>query len=326
MLVFLFRPQLRDESATAWYRPSKALRSEDALLRLQQCEERTMPTIAVATDFSTRSDRALRRAGLLGLRCELDLLLIHAVDDDQPDSLIETKRDQAEELLSELQTTFTVDLRLRTEIAVPVGRPYDEIPKAAAAAGADLIVMGPHRQQLLRDAVRSTTVERVISGSPVPVLVANSFPTSVYKRALIATALDEASAAMVRSVTALPYLSGADFELLHVYDSLARSAQARSFTTSEDDEAALVEEKFDIQRRLQEFARECAWAAQCKLTARSARAPAGMEILTVAEEGSADLVVVARSEKGAIEAAFTGRASQTVLREASVDVLVAPGT
>ncbi|WP_262271421.1 universal stress protein [Microvirga yunnanensis] len=39
--------------------------------------------ILAATDFSTRSQRAVRRAGLLARDCGAELTLVHVVDDDQ---------------------------------------------------------------------------------------------------------------------------------------------------------------------------------------------------------------------------------------------------
>lgn len=43
-----------------------------------------MQRIVAATDFSSRSDRAVRRAGLLAREFDAQLTLLHVVDDDQP--------------------------------------------------------------------------------------------------------------------------------------------------------------------------------------------------------------------------------------------------
>ena len=57
--------------------------------------------ILVATDFSTRSQRALRRAGLLARERSAKLTLVHVVEDDQPRSLIELERREASKFLDE---------------------------------------------------------------------------------------------------------------------------------------------------------------------------------------------------------------------------------
>ena len=48
-----------------------------------------------ATDFSTRSNRALRQAGLLAQPGRDRLLVVHVVDDDQPEELIRAEKREA---------------------------------------------------------------------------------------------------------------------------------------------------------------------------------------------------------------------------------------
>jgi universal stress protein E len=57
--------------------------------------------ILAATDFSTRSQRALRRAGLLARASRAELTLAHVVDDDQPPDLVALERREAERILGE---------------------------------------------------------------------------------------------------------------------------------------------------------------------------------------------------------------------------------
>ena len=57
--------------------------------------------ILAATDFSTRAQRALRRAGLLARDTGAELALVHVVDDDQPQDLVAMERREAERILAE---------------------------------------------------------------------------------------------------------------------------------------------------------------------------------------------------------------------------------
>jgi hypothetical protein len=52
---------------------------------------------------------------------------------------------------------------------VIAGDAFDGILRIAESAKADLIVMGAHRKQLLRDILVGTTIERVIRIGPYPV-------------------------------------------------------------------------------------------------------------------------------------------------------------
>ncbi|WP_292420537.1 universal stress protein [Mesorhizobium sp.] len=55
--------------------------------------------ILAATDFSTRSQRALRRAGLLARNVAAELTLVHVVDDDQPSAIVRLETREAEDIL-----------------------------------------------------------------------------------------------------------------------------------------------------------------------------------------------------------------------------------
>lgn len=133
-----------------------------------------MSVIAVATDFSTRSDRAIRRAELLAAQAGCDLLVVHVIDEDQPQSLIHAESDACEDLLRDQQEAIAKDGRTKVTTDLRIGEAFEQIPRAATDAGAMLIVMGPHRWQAARSAFIGTTVERTVKNSPLPVLVANS--------------------------------------------------------------------------------------------------------------------------------------------------------
>jgi len=57
--------------------------------------------ILAATDFSTRSYRALREAGLLAQASGAELTIMHVIDDDQPKHLVEVESREAERILAE---------------------------------------------------------------------------------------------------------------------------------------------------------------------------------------------------------------------------------
>ncbi|TPW19656.1 MAG: hypothetical protein FD126_2470 [Elusimicrobia bacterium] len=57
-----------------------------------------------------------------------------------------------------------------------VGRPFEEIPRAAEAEGYDLIVLSEHVRNAWTDSVFGTTAERVIRKSVVSVLTVPGRP------------------------------------------------------------------------------------------------------------------------------------------------------
>ena len=90
--------------------------------------------ILAATDFSTRSQRALRRAGLLAQATGAELALVHVVDDDQPQDLIEMERREAERILAEQIGAMAEFRGVQCRPMVATGDPFDAILRTAADA------------------------------------------------------------------------------------------------------------------------------------------------------------------------------------------------
>lgn len=58
-----------------------------------------MKRIVVATDFSPRSDRAIRRATLLAKQFSAHLTLLHIIDEQRSERLVEAEREVASQIL-----------------------------------------------------------------------------------------------------------------------------------------------------------------------------------------------------------------------------------
>src|SRR5690242_13769511 len=161
-----------------------------------------MQKILAATDFSTRSNRALRQAGLLAQPAEAQLYLLHVVDDDQPDELTRMEKREAERVLTE-QANSMPELRgVPAQPMVVTGDPFDGILRVAAEIRADLIVMGTHRKQLLLDIFVGTTIERVIRKGSFPVLMVNNEAQRKYENVVVPIDMSEASAHALRTALA----------------------------------------------------------------------------------------------------------------------------
>lgn len=87
--------------------------------------------ILAATDFSTRSQRALRRAGLLARNVAAELTLVHVVDDDQPSAIVRLETREARRYLAEQMTSIAELKGLQCDFAVVTGNPFRGILNAA---------------------------------------------------------------------------------------------------------------------------------------------------------------------------------------------------
>jgi nucleotide-binding universal stress UspA family protein len=171
--------------------------------------------ILAATDFSTRSHRAVRQAGLVAQTRDAELALVHVVDDDHPKDLVEIETREAERILAE-QIGAMSELRgAKCRPMVVAGDPFDGILRAAESIEADLIVMGAHRKQLLRDIFVGTTIERVIRTGQCPVLMVNNEAQQTYEKPTAAVDMSEPSVNAIRAARRL--IGNAGITLLHAF-------------------------------------------------------------------------------------------------------------
>jgi nucleotide-binding universal stress UspA family protein len=277
----------------------------------------------VATDFSERSDRALRRATLLARQSGASLSLVHVVDDDQPERIVAVERMEAERLLAELVQTVRQTDGIPCEAEVVLADPFEGIVRAVAEKEPDLLVIGPHRRQVLRDVFVGTTAERTLRAVTCPVLMANAPPVGTYRRALVATDLSENSAAAAQTLMALRICEGCSFALVHAFEASALDLAASPAIPSVARQVYLEEARAEALHDLQGFIGSTGLdAADVRLRRRQGSAAGA--ILSLADEEHADLVVVGTRGRSGAARIFLGSVAEAVLRTAQRDVLAVP--
>lgn len=279
--------------------------------------------IVVATDFSTRSDRALRRATLLARSTSAQLILVHVIDDDQPARLVEASQREATIVLTELASTVHDVDGLACDAKVILGEPFEGLSNSAEESNADLMVMGAYRRQVLREMFMGTTVERTIRRSRRPVLMANAVPSRHYKRILIATDFSESSAHAVRAARELGLLDGTDVFLLHVYDAPAKGLMYRSAMTAREIKDYTDEEEQRAATKLLAFIDEVGLKSKRQIL-KLAEEPASTIIKDCARNERADLIVVGTRGQSGLGTLLLGSVAQDVLQGSEIDVLAVP--
>lgn len=283
-----------------------------------------MKQIAVATDFSTRSDRALRRAVLLARQRSAALALIHVVDDDQPEYLIKSQRRAAEELLEQTAATIGREDGVATSVVLTAAEASAGILAAADDVDADLLVLGPHRRRF-RDIFAGTTAGRAVRQSRRPVLMANSPPSQSYRRILLALDLDDVSRSALQTMQRLGLLEGPEVLALHLFGAPAVGLMDRSMEPQPAIDHYVHEEQ---ERAAGEFADFLA-ATGVQTTDQVLRAnhsSTASGILAFAAERGADLVVVGTSQPTGMDRFLLGSTATEVLLSAQQDVLVVPAS
>ena len=279
--------------------------------------------ILAATDFSTRSQRAVRRAGLLAQSTGAELVLVHVVDDDQPQRLVEIETREAERTVGEQISAMAELPRERCRPMVVAGDPFDGILRTAAAMKADLIVMGAHRKQLLQDIFVGTTIERVIRTGPSPVLMVNNEVGQPYRTVLAAVDMSEPSANAIRAAESAGLIGDGRVTLLHAFVPLGKGKMSMAGI-----ERARIDEYVagERERAMDEFV---AFLAESKLVDRrwSLRVEEGsaFEVISrVVEEMRPDLLIMGTHGRSGIIKVLLGSVTEEALRSLDVDILAVP--
>lgn len=174
-----------------------------------------MERILVATDMAEQGDIALRRGAALAKGRNAQLILLHVMQDGLPDDLHATFEGalmaRLEGQATDLRERFGLDVVAR----IGVGTDWMVILDRIEAEGADLLIMGAHRNPGLIDLFRGTTVERVAKACDVPLLVARDDTDRPYSSVLLAT--DFSLAAREALVAAHRLAPAARIRLLHCY-------------------------------------------------------------------------------------------------------------
>ena len=277
--------------------------------------------ILVATDFSTRSFRAIRQAGLLG-RAGGKLHVLHVVDDDQPADLVRIEKREAERVLREISSIPELE-GVDARALVVEGDPFDAILRTARDVAADLIVMGAHRKQLL-DIFTGTTIERVIRKSTVPVLMVNNEAQRAYKKIVAPVDMSQASANALREGLSTGLISKeSSTTLVHAFTAWARGkmyiagADAAAIAKYVDDEKQNASKELSAFLAAHNLDKQ-GWAVRIE------QGEAIEVISQVASDLGADLLIMGTHGRSGLLKTLIGSVTEQALRSLPVDILAVP--
>ena len=281
-----------------------------------------MMQILVATDFSTRSDRALRRSVLIAGEFDAAITLVHVIDDDQPAHLIERQRAAASELLNRtVQSIRSVDA-IPAKAVVATGDAFAGILRVADEIQPDLIVVGPHRRQLL-DVFVGTTADRTIRRSRYPVLMSNAVPSGPYGRTLLAIDFDEASRSAAEAVRRLNFVKKSNLTAIHLFDTPAVGLMRRAMEGDDAIDNYVGQEALTANSQFHSFLSAAKLLGVERLLRPYTGSPAEA-LLSRGRELRADLLVVGTNQRTGVRKIVLGSVAQEILADADCDVLVVP--
>jgi nucleotide-binding universal stress UspA family protein len=206
---------------------------------------------------------------------------------------------------------------------VVAGNAFDGILRTAESLPADLIVMGAHRKQLLRDIFVGTTVERVIRTGSLPVLMVNAEVGRPYEKVIAAVDLSEPSAHAIKTGKALGLIRNAALVLVHAFTPLAEGKMALAGIDENKIRSYVADEHERARREIAEFleAHDLAsdpWSFRI-------RKGGATDVISDAVKGiSPDLLVIGTHGRSGILKILLGSVTENALRTLDVDTLAVP--
>lgn len=178
--------------------------------------------ILLATDLSSRGDRALDRASQLALAWDAELLVVHALEAAGLGALESRGQPswrRPSNSSADIEHQIREDIRgewPRLRILVEEGAATKVILDVSERERCDLVVLGLGRQRLSSWSGIGETVEALVRRSPASVLVVKRRPNEPYRHVLVGTDLTPESRTGLE--VAAQMFPDARFALMHAFD------------------------------------------------------------------------------------------------------------
>ncbi|MBI3403036.1 MAG: universal stress protein [Acidobacteria bacterium] len=215
------------------------------------------------------------------------------------------------------------------DVIVDVGQPVRHILSRAIYSSADLIVMGTHGASGFEHLVLGSVTEKILRRAPCAVLTvpprAHATSKLPFARVLCAVDFSDPSLAALRLAQSLACDAQAALTVLHVIEWPWDEPPAPDFTQLPREQAAALAEyrryvETTATGRLQTLLPEPV-QQRCVARARVSHGTAHVEILRVAAEEQADLIVIGVHGRNAIDMMLFGSTTNQVVRRATCPVL-----
>jgi nucleotide-binding universal stress UspA family protein len=291
--------------------------------------------ILCPTDFSEYSARSLRQAVALGRWFGSEVTVLHVVPrilpagegapplpgSLSPDSplYLQAKEELQRFVEPVLHEPVVVKTRLRE------GTPWREIEAEARALPAGLIVMGTHGRAGFEHLMLGSVTEKLLRRAPCPMLTVGRSQkpgaNRLFRRIVCAAELTEDSTQTIPFALSVAEEDEARIILLHVLEGHYETETARGEGPSWDPGTLRREiEAFALERLRRAVPDEARdW---CGVEERVAAGKPYREILRVAAEETADLIVMGAHARGTLGKLFLGSNASQVVRQAACPVLI----
>lgn len=300
-----------------------------------------MRHILMASDLSGRADRAFERAVQMAKQFKAGLHVLHVLDRDLPPHIQDELLDNAEKTLKTQagrvqKTVGRTDAggkktgskktgsgktggRKAGGVAVAAGSPAETIVAQAGKIKAGLIITGAHKKDSLRDLFISSTAEKLLRLSAMPVLIVKNPARREYKSIVVGVDFSDHSLKALHA--ALTLFPSAVVHAVHAYSlpfgGLVKDRDLEAFTRDQRREGmdkilAALGRKLG-KNKAKAFAR-------LQVSLRKDQPSAAIHAET--RKAAADLVIVGTHGKSALLTGIVGSVARDMIHNSKADVLV----
>lgn len=279
--------------------------------------------ILLATDLSARCDRALDRAAALAVAWHAELVVVHALeqDDDFYAAMLEERlpswrpqSDPAAVVVEQLRR----DLRQAVPNVVTVaekGKPDELVLRVAKERGCELIVTGIARDETLGRFGLGTTVDKLLRRSRLPLLVVKQRARGAYEDIVVATDFSPSACEAVRVAAA--FFPERKLDLFHAYAAPGMGGAPAPEVLRAQQQEIFAEE---TARFLAESGIALERTRRFGLIVEEGEP--GQLIRQYVRDRGVDLVVLGTQGRGVLADLFLGSTAREILSTLSCDALV----
>lgn len=284
--------------------------------------------LLVATDFSEAAGLAVKRAAVLAAEQRADLELLYVMSGRSLQELRESfgtstvaadLPHNAGNVLRDLAAAVAGQAKIKATSRVAVGNVLDEL--VSSSEQADVLILGAHGWNPLRDRILGTTAVRLLGKCACPALVAKCPPQGAYKRVLVPVDFSpHAAASLSMALTIAP---DADIKIVHAFHvPFERMLMGAGIAAEE-------------VHRYRNHARHQAVVNTDALIrgvggdphrfVRAIEQGRASQLIITEEAGfQADLIVIGKHGRSVVEEMLLGSVTRHVLSYSKCDVLVIP--
>jgi len=287
--------------------------------------------ILCATDLSERAGLAVNRAVQLAAQTGAALEVLHVIEEaDHPfGRLWQGAGNQTDFMAALKQSAFkrlTAQVceadkpwNVTPEMTVRIGRVMDAIIEHCAATGADLVVIGAHGKQVLRDLMLGTTAENLMRHGNRPTLIVRQTAAEAYQRALVAVDFSEdARAALAFTARLLPH---AQILVMHVIDITPFDDMREAGMGERDVDRYYSEEYATVARLLPEFIHGAGLDPD-KITTEIVTGYPSTTVADVAKVKKTELVLMGTHGRSPLGRLLLGTVAGRLVHEVECDAMV----